>query len=804
MENNGEKNPKKVVRIQRGGRVPTSPFIVRLSHPGQAPIVPKDPLAELKASLIIEGDDEGDEAPLVEARITDGESGISFDEFREQLLEDNPELAATLPEPLPKLDLAGVKFVSLNEPVVEELFAPVVPIEPVTLDVAELFSVEDEPATLAKKIAVLFSWKRALASFVLLAFVLAAPLNAAQVFAHTRGTADDVQAKGKSALDAFFRGATSLSDKHFDSAQDDFSQAAEDFAGAQASLDGMHAAVTAVLTVIPQTDKTLSSVNGLMGAGDELSQTAALLSLAANDVGSRKSVTLTDKVSLLSTYVAKAEPHVAAAQADLTRVDASVVPAEYSAKVKALQENIPKLDEAMKEFLQFTDALTTILGGKGEVRYLAAFQNNTELRPTGGFVGSIAELNVKNGVVEQMHIPGGGSYASEGQLTENVAAPGPLQLLKARWEFQDANWFPDFPTSAKKMLWFHDHSGGPTMDGVIAINATFVEELLGILGPVDMPDYGRTITADNFLLETEKIVELEYDRTQNTPKAFIGDLAPVLLDRLTSADYPTLLKVLDLLGKGLSQKDIQVYFADNALEASMDELGWSGAMKATSGDYLMVTDTNLGGGKTDGVIDQDVNVDVAIDEEGSVIDTVTVKKTHRGMKNELFRGLNNVDYLRIYVPQGSQLLSSSGFTPPADDLFKKSDVPLNTDEDLALIMKNYEKDSSGTDTWEENGKTVFGNWVQVSPGDTSTVTFSYKVPIKVPLTADHSLFSMPSPVAYSFFLQKQSGVEHRNTSVRVLLPHEVPVLWTSADAETNVTGSATNDRDAFFAWLFAR
>ncbi|MFA5945614.1 MAG: DUF4012 domain-containing protein [Patescibacteria group bacterium] len=807
MEKEENKNGKKVIRIKRGG-TPVSPFIVRLSHPGQALENARDLIADLAASFVIDGDDEAGEADLVETRSADGECIIAFDEFREQLLEDRPvsapesTLALTLASPRMGGEFAKFKALEKFDLPDEPIFS-IVQIAPVEIDVVELFA-DDGPTALAKKIVDLFSWKRGLASFVLVAFVLAAPLNAVQVFAHARGTADTVQNQGKSALEAFFRGAGSLSDKNFDSAQKDFSRAAEDFADAQSSLNDMHTAVTAVLTVIPQTDKTMSSVRGLMNAGEELSQTAEILALAADDVGSLKSATLVEKIGLLSTYVEKAEPHVESAEASMKRVDPSVVPAEYFTRVKELQDNLPKLHSAMGEFVEFTDALTTVLGGHGQVRYLAAFQNNTELRPTGGFVGSFAELDVKDGAIEKMNVPTGGSYSGEGQLTQYVAAPGPLQLLKARWEFQDANWFPDFPSSAKKMLWFHGYAGGPTMDGVIAVNATFVQKLLGVLGPVEMPAYGRTITADNFLLETQKIVELEYDKTENAPKAFIGDLAPVLLDRLTRADYPTLLKVLDILGKGMEQKDIQVYFQDNALEASMESLGWSGSVKSTSGDYLMVVDTNLGGGKTDGVIDQDVNVDVSIDEAGAVIDTVTIKKTHRGMKNELFRGLNNVDYLRVYVPEGAELLTASGFTPPSDSLYKTANVPLGIDEDLAVSMKNIRKDASGTDIWEEDGKTVFGNWMQTAPGTEETVTFTYKLPLKVELNTEHSFLSSASPISYSLFLQKQSGVEKRITNVRVNLPHEVPVLWTSADAQANVTGYATNDHDAFFGWLFAR
>ena len=341
------------------------------------------------------------------------------------------------------------------------------------------------------------------------------------------------------------------------------------------------------------------------------------------------------------------------------------------------------------------------------------------------------------------------------------------------------------------------------MDGVIAVNAGFMVKLLEILGPVDMPAYGRTITAENFLLETQKIVELEYDKTENAPKAFIGDLAPILLDRLTKADLPTLLSVMNLVGQGLEEKDILVYFRDNDLEAFMEDLGWTGSLKGTSGDYLMAVDTNLGGGKTDGVIDETVDMKTRIAPDGTVENTVTMTKVHHGMKSELFRGANNVDYFRLYVPKGSTFISGSGFEIPGDELFDVSDVPLETDEDLALEMKNVSKDvATGTDIWEEGGKTVFGNWIQTAPGETQAITFTYRLPFKLDLTkADNALWDGAKTAPYSLFVQKQPGVEHRVTHVTISAPASVGVLWTSPDASDNLTATTQNDKDAFFGWL---
>jgi hypothetical protein len=802
------------VRLNVNGPAAASPFIVRLTREGERPLA-IDPVAELANSLVF---DEEEDAPLV----------LSRQDLEEQLREQDsaailtPRLTRTL-TPTERDEVSVPVMLELPEAdVVEELFseepefaAPAAePVatgsDSVVIVEAESHVIEEEHAffeqeeTVAAAPFLRMHWHRALASFVALAVLVVFPLQAIKVFAGARSSADEMTDESKAALDSFLRGASSLSEKRFETAGEDFSKAAEEFSHVQDSLGDMHTSVVAVVNVIPQTKRTVTSVKGLVTAGEELSKTAEMLSMAGDDVASKNSIDLVTKLEMLSTYVEEILPHIEKADAALKNVDPEIIPAEYADKVTELKQKVPQIAASSREFLVFTDALSTILGGKGKVSYLAAFQNNTEIRPTGGFVGSFAEIEMRDGVMEKMHIPGGGSYANQGQLTEFVAAPGPVQLLKSRWEFQDANWFPDFRTSAKKMLWFSEHSGEPTMDGVIAVNSSFMVKLLEVLGPVDMPEYGRTITAENFLLETQKIVELEYDKTENAPKAFIGDLAPVLLDRLAKSDLPTLLSVMNLVGKGLEEKDILLYFKDNDLEAMMEELGWSGSMKQTNGDYLMAVDTNLGGGKTDGVIDETIDVDVHVAADGTVENTVTMTKVHHGMKSELFRGANNVDYLRLYVPKGSTLLSGTGFEIPEDNLFDVSDIPLDTDEDLALQMKNVDRDeATGTDIWEEEGKTVFGNWMQTAPGETQVVTFTYRLPFKLDLTksTENILGTGANTVPYSLFVQKQPGVEHRITHLTVSTPSSVGVLWTSPGAGDNLTASIENNKDAFVAWL---
>lgn len=822
----------------RTGEVEPSPFIVKLSRPGEVVALPQaeeDPIAALAKSFIIEHDEVLDEAPLMVIDASDDGLTLSLEDLREQIREDERAFQPivsekdkighvykeTLDDAVPVDIWSSIPAVDVVEafettPVIEVRAeaAPVVMIDELR---AELTTLVPSEANDIPAVEVFVrrgnGWQRALAAFVGLALAAVLPLHALQVLADTRAHGGEVESASKAALATFLRGATSLSSESFDSAGQDFNAAAQGFAEAESSLNDLNIGVAALASVIPETDRTVESARSLVTAGRELSDTAAIMSTAAHDLSDKDSIELSGKLDLLGAYIENALPHAQAAAEALTHVDPSVIPEEYAQSVIELQERAPQVAASMEEYVHFVDTLSMILGGEDKMRYLAVFQNNTELRPTGGFMGSFAEMDIDRGEVARMFVPSGGTYDVQGQLQAYVAAPGPLQLLKARWEFQDANWFPDFPSSAKKMRWFYSQSGGPTVDGVVAVNATFVAELLRLLGPVEMPKYGRTFDAENFVFETQKIVELEYDRVDNAPKEVIGDLAPILLERMQTADTKTLMAVIDLVAKGLQEKDILLNFRDNDLQASIESLGWSGAVKQTNGDYLMVVNTNLGGGKTDGVIDQNVHVDVAIGPDGSLEHTVTITKTHRGMKTALFSGSNNVDYLRIYVPRDSELVSASGFEIPADELFETPDVPLAVDADLELHMQDVEKDSaSGTDIWQEDGKTVFGNWMQTASGETQVVTFTYKTPVTVlapdtdmgTLEYAKQMLGLPELGEYTLFVQKQPGVVSRNTEVNIHFPKNMDVLWSSAGEISTGDVQVSNATDHYLGWVVER
>lgn len=570
------------------------------------------------------------------------------------------------------------------------------------------------------------AWGRNVLGFALSASIVMLPFGSYDLKGGLRLDIDAAKERGRAAVAMLKAAETAARSLDFVGAGSALAAASDDFDAARKSLGAIGSIMNAAASALP-VETRLTSAAPLLLAGQEAARGGA--ELAAGLAGLDDAASPLAKLRLARAAVDSALPHFDVASEAISKVAPGIAPEAYRADIERAKTELPRLAAALHTATDGAAILEDLMGASGMRRYLVAFQNDSELRPTGGFMGSFALLDVKDGEIVAMDIPGGGSYDLQGSLSLRLNAPQPLRLINPRWEFQDANWYPDFPASSEILTRFHEKSGGPTVDGVIAINATFMEKLLAVTGPIEMPEYGKTITAQNFFYETQRQVEVDYDKTENKPKKFISDLAPKMIERLKSLDRSALMDLASLMRDGLKEKRIQLWSRDAKVQERLAALGWDGAMRSGDGDFLGVVHTNIAGQKTDLVMSDKIEHAAKIDADGSAIVTLALARTHGGQDGAAFSGVRNVDYVRVYVPRGAELLEARGFTPPDPKLFSIADSANSDDPAIAAEEAALRTDpASGTRVSEEHGLTVFGNWIMTDPGKTTRVTLVYRLP----------------------------------------------------------------------------
>src|SRR5690606_16057231 len=147
---------------------------------------------------------------------------------------------------------------------------------------------------------------------------------------------------------------------------------------------------------------------------------------------------------------------------------------------------------------QVLDVLPNVFGTDIQKSYLIMFQNSNELRPTGGFMGSYALVQVEDGKVTQFKIDD--IYNPDGQLHSQTLAPAPFEkkLSVKYMSLRDANWSPDVPTSAASVASFYEEATKTPIDGVFFVTTAAIKPLLAALGPIHLENYNETVTSENF------------------------------------------------------------------------------------------------------------------------------------------------------------------------------------------------------------------------------------------------------------------------------------------------------------------
>lgn len=657
-----------------------------------------------------------------------------------------------------------------------------------------------------------------LLSFGALAFLFILPLQTFSYYESLRETEKATLQTAEEAYANLSAGGMEIMSADFFGAADNFSQAARAFSRSGEEIGHVNSIVLNLLRAMPGEGEKLEAGEALLFAGEKLTLAGEnILRSLANFPAAASDKKLTEKLKILRDHLSMVLPDVAVASDKVYAIKIQAVPEDKREVFQILQGKLPQLVSSMKNLISVSDLLIKFLGDEMDKRYLVIFQNPGEIRPTGGFIGSLALVDFDRGEIKNMEVPGGGSYDFQGSLKERIASPEPLQLIAARWQLQDANWFFDFPTSAQKIKWFYEKSGGPTIDGVIAVNADLIADLLAVVGPIEMPEYGKTLSKENFIEEIQKAVEIEYDKAENKPKKIIGDMAPKLIAKLISAGPKQFGEILSTLLRAQKEKNILLYSTFPEIEHEIKNFDWGGEVKSVPEkvDYLAVVNTNIGGQKTDRVIEQAVNLETNIVEGGYIKNKLTITRAHKGIKRELFTGVRNVNYLRIYVPLGSSLISATGFEAPPASLFEKPEGDYKIDIDLKNSEIASVDASSGTLISNESGKTVFGNWAQVDPGETATVTLEYILPFRLSLSVSEKSWwdnfeekfgqkNDPSEV-YQLLVQKQSGVLSTFTS-SISFPREWQPAWQLGNGvkvgAVSIESQSQLDSDKFYLFGF--
>lgn len=516
--------------------------------------------------------------------------------------------------------------------------------------------------------------------------------------------------------------------------------------GISAASHGITASITVTDTLIPYAD-----VLGLKGKKSFVAGSAQ------------------DRIQLAVKTMGKVVPNIDAIEKDLkkAREDIDKVNENHYPNIGSLtkiREQIKRVKKitddaviAMDEAKPLIKVLPDLLGEPTAKRYLILFQNDKELRPTGGFLTFYAIFRIEHGLVQVER--SSDMYALEGTISSFPPAPYIITNYLPKESvlyIRNSNLSPDFVESMKTFNSIYEKSSQKVdVDGIIGLDTHVLVNILDILGEVEAAGLKFNSKIDKrcdcpqvvYVLESNISTPVNY--VKGNRKAIIGELLYAIMQKALSSSPKLYWGRLFQQGfSDIEQKHILLALKDENAQKGIEALNWAGRIKEFNGDYLHINDSNFGGQKSNLYVKQTVKIDYAVSTDRRIIKTVTIdyKNPQPGSDCNLERGglcLNATlrDFLRLYVPKGSVLQSSKG-----------SQVKVATKDDL--------------------GKTSFESFITVDPLGKAQIVFSYELPFK------------PSDSNLPVLIQKQPGTDK--------IPYEISVNGKTVSKFDLVSDHQTN------------
>ncbi len=386
-----------------------------------------------------------------------------------------------------------------------------------------------------------------------------------------------------------------------------------------------------------------------------------------------------------------------------------------------------------------------LMGVEEPRNYLVLFQNDAELRPTGGFWTAYGILEVDDGdVIPQISED---IYSLDNQFNSRLEPPRPIEEYHKNvyyWHLRDMNLSPSFKESIETFTkYYQEIPTAVEYDAVFALDTQVLVDLIDALGGIGVPGWGNfTSEPDDRCWGCPQVIyKLENYATRPTStirtnrKAFLSPLMHSIIANALGSPKEQVTKLAQAVLDNFKEKHILVYFPDEELQQAAEKLNIAGTLNSTNDkqDYFHLNDANFAGAKSNLFIDQVVEQDYKL-ENNKIVKTVTVtyKNTAPASNCNLEAGelcLNGLyrNWVRFYVPEGSKLID----------------------------MKGSEVEPK---TYSELGKTVFegfyGDKYPLYPKGTTKMSLTYELPFEV----KNNL-----PV----LIQKQPGTDNPNYTILV-------------------------------------
>ncbi len=485
--------------------------------------------------------------------------------------------------------------------------------------------------------------------------------------------------------------------------------------------------------------------------------------------------TYLEEIEKNSYKLEEADYRISLASEIITNLNTTVFPKALQDKIIEFKEIIAQIEEGTESFKAVNSFLPDLLGVNERKRYLILFQNEGEIRSTGGWLTSYGIVGVEGGQIRELFVDD--IYNADGTLKiQNKRSTPPRSMSNAleitNWPFSLVNWYPDLADTLTEAEPFISELGkGSSLEGLITIDVSFVKELLERWGGIEVPGETELITSENL---DSKIFQMHEEfvpgSTQKT--TFLANLANEIVKKLLSMNIADLMGMADIFEKTLDEKHLQATFKNKDAYNFFSSRNWANSMSNKYNDAPIAIDWNWGGNKANLYLDKNYSLTINIKDEDTIDFIYSINVENTSTENVYPEG-DYINYQRIYIPPQAKILRINGIENNEYSVYRESgfkviggwfNTPINSINtlDISYRIEREDGDSNFPIVIQEQNAFFDINLFK-QPGEKK---FAYKLDISYPST-----WNLESSQGLNSISNQLSGRFELNEDL------EFPVIW---------------------------
>ena len=371
--------------------------------------------------------------------------------------------------------------------------------------------------------------------------------------------------------------------------------------------------------------------------------------------------------------------------------------------------------------------------------YIVLIENEKRLIGSGGEILTVSSMGLENGKIKQIETEDTESIDSKLSFAADLPQILRNDLNIQKGGLKYSNFDADFPTAARLTNWFYSKSKGKNPDGLISADIEAMEELLDVIGPINLEEKGISLNKDNlrnFLESGNKLAPIAVNRIFSK-LFFVPDL-----------NWP---EITNWFGSNVEKKHIMLYFENKKILTFLLSEGNAGVLSRPSqngGDFLSIFETAVGDKNSNNQIDRRFTLSTNVESTGLVGHNLRIGYTSFDDTNPY------KNRLRIFLPEGSKLTKASW-----------------GEADLLKIATSY----------IEHRRLAYTFVFEVLQKEQKSLILEYTTPIKLDLTSNK--------LTYRLDVIKQPGTSSEAFDWRIAYPENL-----KTSSQTNVSTDLSTDR----------